>query len=62
MVKALTDYFAGTEEQIIDGAEIEIENVTHDTESPIETEAAPDDTVVRIVDHEGSNDNGIIDG
>lgn len=62
MVKALTDYFAGTEEQIIDGAEIEIENAAHDKESPIETsEAAPDDTVVGIGDHEGSNDNSNID-
>jgi len=65
MVKAVTDYFEsdGTEEQIIDGAEIEIANATHDTESAIETsEAAPNDTVVGIGDHEGSNDNGIIDG
>jgi len=64
MVKALTDYFESDEieEQIIDGAEIEIDHAAPDTESPIEADTAPDDTVVATVDHEGSNDNSIIDG
>lgn len=63
MVRAVTEYFE-SDEPITDGAEkIEIDHVKDETESSAEpvSDTSTDDTVERTGDHDGENDNGLLD-